>query len=868
MSDEVRPNDDDAAKLAETQAQDQPNPPAPADVPPVPVRGDADYGADDLQHLSDQEHVRQRPAMYIGDIGTRGLHHLVYEVVDNSIDEAMAGYAKNISITVNNDGSVTVEDDGRGVPVDRHEQLSIEYGRDVSALEGVMCVLKFGGKFEKGAYQTSGGLHGVGVTVVNFLSQWCEVQVCRAGHVYQQEYERGEPQGPVRKVGSTTRTGTKTTFKPDPNIFSITKFQYDTLHKRLQELAFLNSGVRIKFHDQRNNEGAEFYYERGILEFVEHLNRASEALHADVIYFSGDSEGIQYEIAMQYSSEYTENVHSYVNNIHTVEGGTHVSGYRSALTRTLNTYGKKEDLFKDLVPTGDDFREGLTCVISVRVAHPQFEGQTKTKLGNSDVEGIIASVVNDKLSKYLEENPKTAKSILKKGLLAAEARVAARKAKELVQQRKGALSGGGLPGKLRDCISKDVNKCELYLVEGDSAGGSAEGGRLREFQAILPLRGKIINAYKSREDKVLASEAIQSMIQAIGSGIGAEQDLERRRYSKVIIMTDADVDGSHIRTLLLTFFYRQMSELVSKGHIYVAQPPLFRVRGKKETFYVQTDEEMKSQLMERGLADAVFDPGDGRQISGEQMTRLSKALATMEDALVALEKRGVSLRSHARRMDGGDRLPVFHVFLGRKEYWFATRAELDEFLAREEQAAGRELTVTDDQAAPASTDKPTTGDAASDAASAAAPVPAAIQLHITELHEVRTINAGLKEMRELGFDIQALIPQERTGVETPRYVLRRADNEVALNDLRGLPTAIRDLGQKGWSVTRFKGLGEMNAEELRETTLDPANRTLVQVSMRDAGAADDMFRVLMGDKVEPRREFIEKHALDVRNLDV
>ncbi|MFM9069025.1 MAG: toprim domain-containing protein, partial [Planctomycetota bacterium] len=619
---------------------------------------------------------------------------------------------------------------------------------------------------------------------------------------------------------------------------------------------------------QRNNEGAEFYYERGILEFVEHLNRASEALHADVIYFSGDSEGIQYEIAMQYSSEYTENVHSYVNNIHTVEGGTHVSGYRSALTRTLNTYGKKEDLFKDLVPTGDDFREGLTCVISVRVAHPQFEGQTKTKLGNSDVEGIIASVVNDKLSKYLEENPKTAKSILKKGLLAAEARVAARKAKELVQQRKGALSGGGLPGKLRDCISKDVNKCELYLVEGDSAGGSAEGGRLREFQAILPLRGKIINAYKSREDKVLASEAIQSMIQAIGSGIGAEQDLERRRYSKVIIMTDADVDGSHIRTLLLTFFYRQMSELVSKGHIYVAQPPLFRVRGKKETFYVQTDEEMKSQLMERGLADAVFDPGDGRQISGEQMTRLSKALATMEDALVALEKRGVSLRSHARRMDGGDRLPVFHVFLGRKEYWFATRAELDEFLAREEQAAGRELTVTDDQAAPASTDKPTTGDAASDAASAAAPVPAAIQLHITELHEVRTINAGLKEMRELGFDIQALIPQERTGVETPRYVLRRADNEVALNDLRGLPTAIRDLGQKGWSVTRFKGLGEMNAEELRETTLDPANRTLVQVSMRDAGAADDMFRVLMGDKVEPRREFIEKHALDVRNLDV
>ncbi|HND50889.1 MAG TPA: DNA gyrase subunit B, partial [Pirellulaceae bacterium] len=665
------------------------------DTAPQPQRGDADYGAQDLQHLSDQEHVRQRPAMYIGDVGVRGLHHLVYEVVDNSIDEAMAGFAKFISVTVNNDGSVTVEDDGRGIPVERHEQLSIEMGRDVSALEGVMCVLKFGGKFEKGAYQTSGGLHGVGVTVVNFLSEWCEVQVCREGHVYQQEYERGEPQGPVRRVGTTTRNGTKTTFKPDSTVFQVTKYQYDTLHKRLQELAFLNSGVRIKFLDQRSGESAEFYYERGIIEFVEHLNRASEALHGDVVYFAGEGEGVQYEIAMQYSGEYTENLHSYVNNIHTVEGGTHVSGFRSALTRALNTYGKKEDIFKDLVPTGDDFREGLTCVVSVRVPHPQFEGQTKTKLGNSDVEGIISSAVLEKLTKYFEENPKSAKAIAKKGLLAAEARVAARKAKELVQQRKGALSGGGLPGKLRDCISRDVQKCELYLVEGDSAGGSAEGGRLREFQAILPLRGKIINAYKSREDKVLASEAIQSMIQAIGSGIGLEQDLGKRRYNKVIIMTDADVDGSHIRTLLLTFFYRQMFDLVANGHVYVAQPPLFRVRSKKETFYVQTDERMKEQLMERGLGDAVFDPGDGRQISGEDMAKLTKVLSSMEEALIALERRGISLRTHAGRMDASGRLPVFHVFLGRKEHWFATRAELDEFVRREEEAAGKELVVGD-----------------------------------------------------------------------------------------------------------------------------------------------------------------------------
>ncbi len=885
--------------MAEEQRPGDIQPPVPEQTPPVPKRGEADYGANDLQHLSDLEHVRERPAMYIGDIGVRGLHHLVYEVVDNSIDEAMAGYARNIRVTVNNEGSVTVEDDGRGIPVDRHEQLSQEMGREVSALEGVMCVLKFGGKFEKGAYQTTGGLHGVGVTVVNFLSQWCEVEVCRGGHVYQQEYERGVPQGPVRRVGATTRNGTKTTFKPDPSIFQITKFQYDVLHKRLQELAFLNSGVRIAFHDQRNNEGAEFFYQRGILDFVEHLNRASEPIHSDVIYLAGDSEGMQYEIAVQYSAEYTENLHSYVNNIHTVEGGTHVSGFRSALTRTLNSYGKKEDMFKDLVPTGDDFREGLTCVISVRVPHPQFEGQTKTKLGNSDAERIIATAVNEKLARYLEENPKSTKAILRKALVAAEARVAARKAKELVQQRKGALSGGGLPGKLRDCISRDVAKCELYLVEGDSAGGSAEGGRLREYQAILPLRGKIINAYKSREDKVLANEEVQSMVQAIGSGIGAEQDLERRRYDKVIIMTDADVDGSHIRTLLLTFFYRQMYQLVANGHVYVAQPPLFRVRGKKETFYVQTDEVMKGQLLERGLADAVFDPGDNRLIAAEQMASLCRSVASMEDALVALEKRGISLRAHASRMDTAGRLPVFHVILGRKEHWFATRGDLDTFLKSAEAAAGGELSVAPaDTGAPGAavatgtagaasatgsagaTGSPSAGDTApaasndgaaagSGAATPAGPAPADGQhLHITELHEVRTINGGLKELQAFGFDIQALIPQERTGVEAPRYVLRRGENELPLADLRGLPAAIREAGKKGWQVVRFKGLGEMNAEELRETTLDPANRTLVQVTMRDASAADDMFRVLMGDKVEPRREFIEKHALDVRNLDV
>lgn len=836
--------------MSDEQLEGQPQQPEPEKS----NKPKADYRPEDLQHLSDMEHVRKRPAMYIGDITARGLHHLVYEVVDNSIDEAMAGFAKNVKVIVNTDGSVTVEDDGRGIPVEPHEQLSKELGREVSTLEGVMTVLKFGGKFEKGAYQTSGGLHGVGVTVVNFLSQWCEVEVSRDGHVYQQEYERGIPLGPVQRVGTTKKVGTKTTFKPDATIFQTTKFTYDVLYKRLQELAFLNSGVRIEFLDERTNEGEQFYYERGITQFVEYLNRASDTLHKEVIYLSGEQDGIGLEIALQYSAEFTENLHSYVNNIHTFEGGTHVSGFRSALTRSLNNYGKKENIFpKDLTLTGDDFREGLTTVISLRVPHPQFEGQTKTKLGNGEVEGIVNSAFGDFLAKYLEENPKVAKTIVRKAVLAAEAREAARKAKDILRTRKDALGGGGLPGKLRDCISREVEKCELYLVEGDSAGGSAEGGRLREFQAILPLRGKIINAYKSREDKVLANEEVQSMIQAIGSGFGIEQDISKRRYNKVIIMTDADVDGSHIRTLLLTFFYRQMYQLVANGHVYVAQPPLFRVRSKKDTYYVQTEEEMKSQLLEKGLSDAVLETENGRQIQGQEMRQLCYTLASMEESLLALERRGISLRAHAHRADiETGKLPVIHVVFNGREYWLRGRVTLEEFLKDQETKVGTELAIDEDN--PSATPEGKNGNEP--------------HIHVTELHEVRTINSGMPELVKLGFDIQSLIPQDRTGIEIPRYVLRRGDAEIALNDLRALLPGVRAAGEKGLHVTRFKGLGEMNPEELRETTLDPANRTLIQISMRDVGAADDMFRVLMGDKVEPRREFIEKHSLDVRNLDV
>jgi len=814
---------------------------------------EAKYGAEQLEHLSDLEHVRERPSMYIADTTLRGLHHLVYEVVDNSIDETMAGYASEISVTINNDGSVTVEDNGRGIPVEEHPDLGC------STLQGVMTVLKFGGKFTKGAYQTSGGLHGVGVTVVNFLSEWCEVEVRRDGHVYQQEYERGVPSpspGEVKRIGRTNRVGTKTTFKPDPLIFPDTKFKYATLYRRLQELAFLNRGVKITFRDERTDEGETFHYERGILEFVEYLNRASEPAHEDIIYIAGEYQGVGLEVAIQYSAEYTENVHSYVNNICTTEGGTHVSGFRAAVTRSLNNYGKKMNLFKQTVPSGDDFREGLTAVLSFRVPEPQFEGQTKTKLGNSEVEGIVNSAVGDFLGKYLEENPKSARVIVQKGLLAAEARESARKARLLVRERKGVLSGGGLPGKLRDCTSRDVDRCELYLVEGDSAGGSAEGGRLREYQAILPLRGKIINAYKARENKVLANEEVRSMISAVGAGIGDEMNLGKRRYGKIIIMTDADVDGSHIRTLLLTFFYRQMYDLVRGGHVYVAQPPLFRVRRKKQVEYVQTEEEMKAQLLDAGLQDAVFEPGDGRTVSGKEMERLCRTLAALEESLLALERRGISLRSHAIRQDPeSGKLPVYHVFLGHQEHWFASRTDLEEFVAQQEQEAGEELKLEDVPKEPAEGNGDGNGHAAA-------------RLHIVEFHEVRSINNQLAELRQMGFEIDSLIPQERTGLEEPRYILRRGELLTGLEDLRGLLTAVRSAGEKGLQITRFKGLGEMNAEELRQTTLDPENRTLLQVTMEDAGAADELFRVLMGDKVEPRREFIEKHALEARNLDV
>jgi DNA gyrase subunit B len=834
------------------------------DKPTDSSQPSGDYGVDQMRYMSDLEHVRERTGMYIGNRDVRGMHHLVTEVVDNSIDEVMNGFARVVNVTVNRDGSVTVEDDGRGIPVD------IDPSIGKPALEGVMTMLKYGGKFDNKAYKTSGGLHGIGVKAVNFLSEWCEVEVRRGGHVFHQEYERGAPVTPVKKLGASDTTGTKTTFKPDHQIFGDLKFDANIMHRRLQELAYLNKGVRIQFLDDRTGKRDTFQYDRGIVEFIEYLNRSSEPIHKEVVHIEGQFEQAAIDVAFQYSGEYTENVHCYVNNINTHDGGTHLTGFRTALTRTLNAYGKRENLFKDIVPTGEDFREGLTAVVSVRIPDPQFESQTKVKLNNPELEGVVNSAVGEFLSKFLEENPGTAKQIVRKAILAAEAREAARKQKELIRERKGALSGGGLPGKLRDCSSKEVDKCELYLVEGDSAGGSAEGGRIREFQAILPLRGKIINAYKSREDKVLANEEIRSMISAVGIGIGEDQDLSKRRYGRIVIMTDADVDGSHIRTLLLTFFYRQMNKLVEGGHVFVAQPPLFRVRSKSNTYYVQTEEEMRGQLLELGLADSSLAGENGAApIEGDRMVKLVRTLATLEEAILALERRGISLRLHAERQNPATgKLPMYHVFLGNEEHWFDTREAIDLFVSQKEKELGHELRVA---AAPAIAPSGN-GAGGEGAGQTQGPATEATstgpRLRIVELHEVRTINAQLVELSKLGFSIDALIPQERTGLETSRYTLRRGENESGLEDLRNLPGAIRAAGEKGLQITRFKGLGEMNAEELRETTLDPANRTLLQIRMEDVGGADDLFRVLMGDQVEPRREFIQTHALDVRNLDV
>ncbi len=815
------------------------------------ARAADDYGGDSVQIFKDTAHIRQRPGMYIGDTSTKGLHHLVYELVYNSVDEALAGHARHIEVAVHVDRSLTVRDDGRGIPVEEHPEAKR------STLEVVMTTVGAGAKFDKSTYKVSAGLHGIGAKAVTALSEWVEAEVRRNGKVYFQEYERGRPITAVKERGAAARTGTAITFKPDPDVFHEAAFDFNTLEVRLRELAFLNKGLAITLRDERSDKAETFKYEGGIAEFVEYLNRTEEPLHKP-IYLEKTVDDVRVEVALQYTSGEEERVRCYANNAFNSMGGTHLSGLRTALTRTIGAYGAKENLFKaDLKPVGEDFREGLTAVVSVQVPEPQLEAQTKVRLNNPEVEGIVAGVVGELLAVYLEENPKEAQKIARKVALAAEAREAASKARRALIDRKKILTGGGLPGKLFDCTTRNRDESELFLVEGDSAGGSAESGRNREFQAILPLRGKPLNVEKARLENMLNNQEITSLISAIGIDIGNDEDenVKRLRYDKVIIMTDADVDGQHIRTLLLTFFYRQMPRLVAEGHIYVARPPLYKVAEKKHVRFVATAEEMQRELMERGLKGTklrIIPPGGGsepRVLEGDALAALVKLTARLEDALETLERRGLNLATFLTR--GTERgLPVFRVQQGGREEWLHTADDVDKYRQDQEAALGRELVVGEGTPGAG-----TNGHADT--------------FYVQELHEVREINRALAELKKHGLLPSDLVPARRVaGREPPpRLVLDNGGQEWKLAHLRDLVADVRKLGERGRSITRFKGLGEMDPEELWETTLDPEKRTLMQVQLDDALTADEMFRTLMGEKVEPRREFITKYALDVKEID-
>lgn len=818
------------------------------------TNGDA-YEGENVDILRDAAHIRARPGMYIGDTGPKGLHHLVYELVYNSVDEALAGYCKNIHVEIDLDGSIAVTDDGRGIPVEPHPKVG------KSTLEVVLTTVGAGAKFDKRAYKTSAGLHGMGAKAVTALSEWTEAEVRRNGKVYMQEYERGHATTEVQEIGVSPgeRTGTKVSFRPDPEIFHDATFDFDTLEHRLRELAYLNKGLSIKLTDKRTNKEELFHAEGGVSEYVDYINRSEEAVHK-VLYLDRTVDSVRVEVAFQYTTGEEERVRCYANNAHNPGGGTHLTGFRTALTRALAAYGKKQELFKNVEPAGEDYREGITAVVSIQVPEPQFESQTKIRLNNPEVESIVSSVLYEYLSTFLEENPKEATRIMKKVILAAEAREAATKAKKALKERKNILSGGGLPGKLMDCTTRDRDESELFLVEGGSAGGSADNGRDRQYQAILPLRGKVLNVEKARVEKVLANDELCSLISAIGVDIGNSEDMERLRYGKVILLTDADVDGQHIRTLLLTFFYRQMRKLIEDGHVYVARPPLFKVEQKKNIRYVQTLNEMARELMDRGLDGtklSVVPPPEATgakpiDFEGERLGGLVAILDELEESLVILERRGHNIGSLIARMKDG-KLPTYRVMLGSHEHWFFTREEVD--ACREaEVKKGMKLVVSHD--APTA-DGPKDGNGHAEIFS------------FQELHEVRSVNRELENLRKFGLDAADLIPAPRVaGREpAPRFFLEADGKRTVLAHLRLLVAEIRKLGERGMKITRFKGLGEMDGEELWDTTLDPARRTLLQVKLEDALKVDEMFRVLMGEKVEPRRDFIQKHALEVKDID-
>jgi DNA gyrase subunit B len=858
--------------------------PSSTPVPDVPAgpngngaaQDASDYSADSIKVLEGLEAVRKRPAMYIGSTGPAGLHHLVYEIVDNSIDEALAGFCDQINVTIHIDGSVTVIDNGRGIPVDRHES-----GK--SAAEVVLTVLHAGGKFENSAYKVSGGLHGVGVSVVNALSETLELEIWRNGQVHQQTYQRGTPTGDLEITGTTKRRGTKVTFKPDPEVFETTVYGFDTLAQRLRELAFLNGGIVITLDDERDGKNHRFRYDGGIVSFVQHLNKNKAAVNEKPIYMRGEKDGIEAEIALQWNDGYAEQVYSFANNINTHEGGTHLSGFRSALTRTINSYATRNNLAKDLKESvsGDDIREGLTAVISVKIPHPQFEGQTKTKLGNTEVKGIVETIVNDKLSGFLEETPAVARKIIGKAIDAARAREAARKARDLVR-RKGALDGSSLPGKLADCQERDPAQSELYIVEGESAGGSAKQGRDRRFQAILPLKGKILNVEKARFDKMLGSDEIKTMIAALGCGIGAEDfDLGKLRYHRIIIMTDADVDGSHIRTLLLTFFYRQLPQVIEHGYVYIAQPPLFRVkRGKSET-YIKNERELEEYLIRRSVGGRrVKIPSTGVELAGAELEKLLQRMIAHQKLIQTVERRG-----HSREF---------------VEALLAAGVDRDYFADRDRLQALAESLTTDTRSVSVSGDEEHSRfQLEIEDRSSGYPRHHTTGFEFASTAEYRTLLANHRDMPAFnGSVIVSTIEQAqddgsfeempaaatdgtaiggapadqatRLAVEPKERARKSAADraDVVLSSIDELVDYFITAGKKGIAVNRYKGLGEMNPEQLWETTMDPRIRTLLQVRAEDHTEADQMFTTLMGDQVEPRRKFIEDNALDVKNLDV
>jgi DNA gyrase subunit B len=790
-----------------------------------------EYGADAIKILKGLSAVRVRPAMYIGSTGIDGLHHLVYEVVDNSVDEALAGFCTTIDVFINHDGSCTVIDNGRGIPTGLHS--GDPEGR--SAAEIVLTELHAGGKFESKAYKISGGLHGVGVSVVNALSEWLEAEIKQNGLVFQQRFERGAPVAKLQEVGKTKSNGTKITFKPDSQIFEVLEFNYDVLAQRLRELAFLNRGLKITITDERTAKNQEFYYKGGIVSFVEHLNKNKSALHPKPIYVAGERDGITAEIALQYNDSYAELIYTFANNINTREGGTHLVGFKSSLTRTANSYASSAGIIKDGKESisGDDIREGLTAVISVKIPNPQFEGQTKMKLGNSEAKGIVESITNEALSRYFEENPSIAKKIIEKAIQAARAREAARKARELTR-RKGVLEDTGLPGKLADCSEKDPARSEIFIVEGDSAGGSAKQGRDRRFQAILPLRGKILNVEKARFDKMLTSEEIKTLITALGTGIGpGDFDALKSRYHKIVVMTDADVDGAHIRTLLLTFFYRQMPELIERGYLYIAQPPLFKVKKGKTERYIQNEAELMSQLFELAAEDMRINTPSGA-ISGKKLVPLFRKISAYDKLMEWFER---------KRKDTAVIPLLLQWNISAED--FKTTQSVEAVIGRiKEKVPAIKY-----------------GDITADEEHSAFSVELRRQNYKLNLSVALMQSPEFKEIKQLYTELTTAL-----GSGPYKYEIKNESKEAAL--FKELLSAGSDASKRGLSIQRYKGLGEMNPQQLWETTMDPEKRTFLQVSVEDSVKADEIFTILMGDQVEPRKEFITKHALEARNIDI